>query len=41
MDAQTLEKSYPNFIKWKNIVEKYNPKFKFASTQSDRLNITS
>ncbi|MTI38750.1 FAD-binding oxidoreductase [Fulvivirga lutimaris] len=41
MDGQTLAQSYPNFSKWKAIVEKYNPNFKFASTQSDRLNITS
>jgi hypothetical protein len=36
MDGQTLEKSYPNFSKWKSVVEKYNPNFKFASIQSDR-----
>lgn len=41
MDSQTLEKSYTNYSKWKTIIQKYNPGFKFASVQSDRLKITS
>lgn len=40
MKAEIFWKSYPNAAKFKEIIRKYNPEFKFRSLQSDRLLLT-
>ncbi len=40
MKAEVFWNSYPNVIKFSEIIRKYNPNFKFRSLQSDRLLLT-
>lgn len=41
MKREIFWKSYPNASRFKALVKKYNPDFKFRSLQSDRLGITA
>jgi FAD/FMN-containing dehydrogenase len=41
MKRDIFWKSYPNATRFKALVKKYNPDFKFRSLQSDRLGITA
>ena len=40
MKPEVFESCYPRAEEFKTIVKKYNPRFKFTSVQSDRLQIT-
>ncbi len=40
MKREVFWSSYPNAAKFKNIIEKFNPTFKWKSMQSDRLGIS-
>jgi decaprenylphospho-beta-D-ribofuranose 2-oxidase len=40
MRPEVFWSTYPNALKFKDIVTRYNPEFKFRSLQSDRLRIT-
>lgn len=40
MKPSVLEAGYPRLQQFKNIIRKYNPKYKFRSIQSDRLRLT-
>lgn len=41
MSPETFKSGYPNYQDWKGLIERFNPQFKFSSSQSERLKITN